>query len=472
MSTLSDNEFREHVESGKLAVDSHYLLLRIANMYLTPGTVFSAVDDLHSHGWSFGNGILRFNRTLDTFYLAQLGTGLSRANDYWGDEEFEDIYADKFDAFYTEYHDLLHENVWKEFYTPSFLAQPSSARFWRLPNLRDRTDTSDPWGVRRKGTGQFTKLPRWAVLVTQTHWRQPTLSKAMIKQLALSTLQETMSRQRNDCPGDKPQPYSETQAHFWLNNMGIERNPSRLYKELWDLRFLFGSRITQGYYDVRKWEAYYSKERWESVQAQTQVMEPDLDGTRKSEIRYSGLVEDAGMIGMACELGWEEELGSEEEIMFLAAVAAKEVETIVKEEAGAAAAEKGADIIDGVTLTGLNYAMRSHMILGVLRAAFETNQTDRARHIEDLKRQFVTAGRFGEMDVEPAQAVDSWVKLVLEIVEPYAADKTRPVDVLGWSELLRLILEENGQLFGRWMCMGETKNPFLLGPRMDLVSPR
>jgi hypothetical protein len=102
------------------------------------------------------------------------------------------------------------------------------------------------------------------------------------------------------------------------------------------------------------------------------------------------------------------------------------------------------------------------MILGVLRTAFET-ETHRPRHIDDLKRQITSAGKLDDETVGP------WVEKVLEIVEPYAK-RTRPTDVPGWSKLLQLILEENGQLFGRWKQMGEPKNPFQLGPRMDLVT--
>lgn len=67
MASMKDEEFREHVESGKLAVDRHDLLLRIALIYLDKGHrgapwVFDTMEKLHSRGWSFGKGNLRFNR--------------------------------------------------------------------------------------------------------------------------------------------------------------------------------------------------------------------------------------------------------------------------------------------------------------------------------------------------------------------------------------------------------------------------
>lgn len=225
----------------------------------------------------------------------------------------------------------------------------------------------------------------------------------------------------------------------------------RLPEKQWDLYYLFGTLVASGYYDVRMWERYYSRERWESAEAQVRFLEEDLDGTRKSEVEWCGFP-DGGLMGEVSVMGYEEELGSDEGIMFLAAVAAKEIEE-------ALAAEE-AENTDGAT--GLNYAIRSHMLLGVLRAAFETDQ---ARHMDDLKQRVVTSGRLDEKTVGP------WMESVLEVIKPYT-DRTRPAHIPGWSRLLRLILEENGQLFGRWKQMSSEQrfnNPFKLGPRKDLV---
>jgi hypothetical protein len=348
--------------------------------------------------------------------------------------------------------------VWQEYYTPAFLAHPSTVRFWRLPNIQDLTDTSKQLGgvgQRITSTGHFTKLPRWAYTVTHTHYRQPTLPKATVKELALTTLQDTISRQRKDCPDI--QPYSETQTRFWLNKMRFESIDVRPHETFWLLKNLFGCRVASGSYDLHEWEAYYSRERWESTEAQVKAVEPDRDGTWKSDILWC----DIARGGEASMIGWAEELGGEEEIKFLAAVAAKEIEALPKGEAGTSA-EEMADAVNGDTATGLNYAIRSHMILGVLRAAFET-KTYRARHLDDLKRQITSACRLDD------EAVTPWVEQVLEVVEPYAK-RTRPTDIPSWSRLLQLILEENGQLFGRWKQMGEPKNPFRLGPRRDLLS--
>lgn len=63
MSTPTEKQFKADVEGGKIIIDSHYKLLQIAIIYADHEyTVFHAAEKLHSYGWSFGKGSLRFNR--------------------------------------------------------------------------------------------------------------------------------------------------------------------------------------------------------------------------------------------------------------------------------------------------------------------------------------------------------------------------------------------------------------------------
>jgi hypothetical protein len=64
---MSAEEFLANVESGIVPVTCHEDVLRIAFLYLDEGLwsdngVFKVVEKLHAHGWSFGEGELRFNR--------------------------------------------------------------------------------------------------------------------------------------------------------------------------------------------------------------------------------------------------------------------------------------------------------------------------------------------------------------------------------------------------------------------------
>lgn len=356
---------------------------------------------------------------MDIFYLAQIAAGTYRSTNQLTDDA-EWPTADDFDKFYDDHRQLLHETAWNDYYSQDFLAQPSSARFYRLPNLQDLPDSDDALAVpRHKGRphSHATKLPRWANTVANTHRRQLTLSKTIVIDLAVSTLQSTIARLQKDHP--HVQPYSETQARFWLNMAGID-STEPTGKDAWALGN-HGVLTAQGWLDMWTWQAHYSRERWESFEARVTFLEPDLDGTKKSEAHCYGWP-DGGVGVQALQRGWEPELGSEEEIAFLAAVAVRETE--------------------GVGLNELDYAMRSHMLLGVLSAAFEA---ERGPRVEELKRRFVEAGRLDKDNAEP------WIREAAAVMEPYARNCNGwPSNESARSTLLRQMLMENGQLFGRW----------------------
>lgn len=64
---MSAKEFLADVKNGVALVDSHEKVLRIAFIYMDEGLwkdngVFDVVEKLHAHGFSFGEGELRFNR--------------------------------------------------------------------------------------------------------------------------------------------------------------------------------------------------------------------------------------------------------------------------------------------------------------------------------------------------------------------------------------------------------------------------
>lgn len=208
----------------------------------------------------------------------------------------------------------------------------------------------------------------------------------------------------------------------------------------------FGVHVAQGAFDVWAWEAHYSRKLWDSVEARIAPLEPDLDGTRKSEVGWCGWP-DGGVGVQAWWRGWEPEVGSEAEISFLAAVAVKETEGVID-------------------ISNLDYAKRSHMLLGVLHATFASTEPEkRHRHMEDLKRGIVEAGRLDE-----ESKAEQWIQKVLMVMEPYVQkrneDATWPapaaIAVEDRSELLRQILMENGQLFAsaRWKPSSQFSQEF------------
>ncbi|WDK11909.1 hypothetical protein CGRA01v4_03188 [Colletotrichum graminicola] len=106
----------------------------------------------------------------------------------------------------------------------------------------------------------------------------------------------------------------------------------------------------------------------------------------------------------------------------------------------------------------LDYAIRSHILRGVMRAAFEV---EKGQQVEEVKQRMVAAGRIDETRAE------QWIREALVVMEPYVRNNDRrPASEEGWGELLRQILVENGQLFARWKLSDSSKEfNFELKPR-------
>ncbi|OAF62146.1 hypothetical protein VC83_01437 [Pseudogymnoascus destructans] len=398
---MSAEEFLADAEGGALAVDCHDHVLRIAFIYLDEGLwdgngVFDVVEKLHARGWSFGEGELRFNRTLDIFYLAQLAAAIYRSSaQLTGDFPS----PSDFPTFYAAHAALLHPAAWRAYYSPAFLAHPTTARFYRLPNLQDLPDSSSPLAQPRQSLpaaagAHATKPPRWAHSVARTRRRQPSLPLETLTRLALRTLEATTARLRAAHPS--AQPYSETQARFWLEHMKLGSpgpSGSGSTKEAWGPNG-FGVLVAEGGVDVCAWEARYSARLWEaSAAAGGEVAEPDLDldGVWESSVEWCG-EPDGGVGVQAWWRGWEGEVGSEEEVEFLAAVA-------VEETAGVGVGE-------------LDFAVRSHVVLGVMRAAIVGGE-EREVLLEEMDRGMVGKGRIGE------GRAGRWLREVRGVVEPY-----------------------------------------------------
>ncbi|KAL4882091.1 hypothetical protein BJY04DRAFT_217783 [Aspergillus karnatakaensis] len=454
---MSVQEFLADVENGVVPVNSHDELLRIAYTYMDEGMwdgagVFDVIEKLHAHGWSFGEGELRFNRTLDLFYLAQIAAAIYRdcSQDNFPSPE-------KFTTFYTQHHALLHPSAWRTYYSEPFLKQPTTTRFYRLPNLPNLPDSDSPLDVARHqshpgGGPHATKLPRWAYNVARTYLRQPLLPLTTLTDIALSRLQATTTRLREAHPSVRP--YSETQARFWLEYMvehisaqySSARSRSRSAtpsRYVWDEN-RFGIRAAQGHYDVYEWEGTYSVSLWETSWEQSGVAEADVvEGTWKSEVRFCGYP-DGGVEAYTWWRGCEGELGGEEEVEFLAAVAVEE--------------------IVGVEVDRLDFAVRSHVLLGVMRAAVHTaGGLEREGLLRELEAGMVRSGRIGE------ERAGVWLREALGVMEPYVRvwEGVWP-DAEERGEMLRRILVENGQLFARWKVSPHLKEfSFVLGPRVQ-----
>ncbi|CEL03784.1 hypothetical protein ASPCAL04927 [Aspergillus calidoustus] len=444
---MSAKQFLADAEGGVVPVDSHEKVMWIAFIYMDEGLwdgngVFDVVETLHARGWSFGEGGLRFNRTLDIFYLAQLAAAIYHATNQLHDD-FPYPSPDDFQSFYSTHHALLHPSAWHAYYTPAFLAHPTTARFYRLPNLQDLPDSDSPSCQPRQrppsSGAHATKIPCWASIVAGTRRRQLTLPPGTFTELALRTLETSTARLHAEYPSIVPA-YSETQARFWLNYMGLDSDRAASASS-WNQN-RFGGAVAQGWYDIYAWEGKYSAEAWEgSCGKGREVIEPDVeDGTWKSEVMWCGWP-DGGIEFYTWLRGWDGEVGGEEEVEFLAAVAVEETK--------------------GVEMGDLDLAVRSHILLGVMGAAVKTGQ-EREDYLQELEKGVVQSRRIKE------DKAGVWLKGALAVIEPYVRiwDGVWPEGEEERGEMLRRILVENGQLFARYKLSPHLKEfNFELGPR-------
>jgi hypothetical protein len=380
---------------------------------------------------------------LDIFYIAQIVAAYYRWTDQLnGDDEL--TFSD-FDAFYTAHHALLNPTAWRSYYSTAFLTQPTTARFYRMPNLQDLPDSSSPLSLPRDNpvSEHVLKLPRWAYTVGRTRHRQPLLPYDTITKIALRTLEAVLTRLHSAHPSTPL--FSESHAHFWLDEYckppvaepkqealstetdtqleGEEKKiPStrKDNREAWGPHH-FGLNVASGLYDIHSLEAQYLAQVSSGKIVEAEPSKPMF---------YWVGIPDGGTAIQALQRGWQEEIGSEEEVEFLAAVA-------MEETAGLGA---GAIKVDD-----LDCSIRSHILLAVMQAALVKNMQERERFLGELERRMVQKGRIGE------ERAGRWVREALEIMVPYVRVwQGEWPDTEERGKMLRRILVENPLLFARW----------------------
>ena len=395
---------------------------------------------------------LKRNSTLDIFYLAQIAAAYYRWTSQLNSDDL--LTFSDFDAFYTAHHALLHPTAWRSYYSTAFLAQPATARFYRMPDLQDLPDSSSPLCLPRDDpvSEHVLKIPRWAYTVGRTRYRQPLLPFDTITRIALRTLDAVLTRLHAAHPSSPP--FSESHACFWLNEyyeppiaepkqetlptdtktqlQGEEKkippslgstsdlSPRKHNREAQGPHH-FGLNVASGLYDIHSVEAQYLAQV-----SSGKVVEREPS---KPEFYWCG-IPDGGTAVQAVERGWQEEIGSEEEVEFLAAVAADEIAGV------------GAGVIE---MDELDCSIRSHILLAVMQAALLENMQERERFLGDLEGRMVRKGRIG------GERAGKWVRGALEVMLPYVRVwQGEWPDTEERGEMLRRILVENPLLFARW----------------------
>jgi hypothetical protein len=389
---------------------------------------------------------------LDIFYLAQVAAAYYRWTSQLNSEDL--LTFSEFDAFYTAHYALLHPTAWRSYYSATFLTQPTTARFYRMPDLQDLPDSSSPLCLPRDNpvSEHVLKLPRWAYTVGRTRYRQPLLPFDTTTKIALRTLGAVLTRLHAAYPSTPP--FSESHARFWLDEYykppiaelkqealptntntqleGEEKktpsspsptsdlSPRKDNREAWGPHH-FGLNVASGLYDIHSLEAQYLAQV-----SSGKVVEPEPS---KPVFFWCG-IPDGGTAFNALQRGWQEEIGSEEEVEFLAAVA-------MEETAGLGAG--------AIKMDELDCSIRSHILLAVMQAALVKNMQEREHFLGELERRMVQKGRIGE------ERAGSWVREALEIMVPYVRVwQGEWPDTEERGEMLRRILVENPLLFARW----------------------
>ena len=403
---------------------------------------------------------------MDIFYLAQIAAAYYRwTSQLDGDDPL--TFSD-FDAFYTAHHALLHPTAWRSYYSTTFLTQPTTARFYRMPDLQDLPDSSSPLCLPRDNlvSEHVLKLPRWAYTVGRTRYRQPLLPFDTITEIALRTLDAVLTRLHAAYPNTPP--FSESHARFWLDwyhkppiaeskpdlnssasfthfsfkeelptntNTQLEGeekkvpsspsptsdlSPRKDNREAWGPHH-FGLNVASGLYDIHSLEAQYLAQV-----SSGKVVEPEPS---KPVFWWVG-IPDGGTASQVLERGWQEEIGSEEEVEFLAAVA-------MEETAGLGAG--------AIKMDGLDCSIRSHILLAVMQAALVKNMQEREHFLKELERRMVQKGRIGK------ERAGRWIREALGIMVPYVRVwQGEWPNTEERGEMLRRIWVENPLLFARW----------------------
>ena len=389
---------------------------------------------------------------MDIFYLAQIAAAYYRWTSQLNRDE--PLTFSDFDAFYIAHHALLHPSAWRSYYSTTFLTQPTTARFYRMPDLQDLPDSSSPLCLPRDNpvSEHVLKLPRWAYTVGRTRQRQPLLPFDTITKIALRTLDAVLTRLHAAYPSTPP--FSKPHARFWLDEYykppiaeskqealptnindqleGEEKKilsspspksnlpPRKNNREAWGPQH-FGLNVASGLYDIHSLEAQYLAQV-----SSSKIVEPE---SSKPVFFWCG-IPDGGTAFQALQRGWQEEIGSEEEVEFLAAIA-------MEETAGLGAGTIKMDELDCST--------RSHILLAVIQAALEKNTQQREHFLGELEKQMVQKGRIGE------HKAGRWIREALEIIVPYVRVwHSQWPDTEERGEMLRRILVENPLLFARW----------------------
>jgi hypothetical protein len=225
---------------------------------------------------------------MTVFWLIQLQTAAVK---YQSDNGLEGYPAtDKFTDVLLHSPELMNSGLWREYYSKELLFTLDAKENWRLPDVKPLVSIA---GIRKEAKAYVTTegynldlALRMALVVVQKTVESKARRGAIVKR-ALADFQSLITRLR--AQDASVQPYSETQAYFWiqithaaiasLQNAKDKQPSPQADKITWNgsvsdltldtFKTLFG--VTG-----KEWTEYYSQSRWESIPARMQFTTPDL----------------------------------------------------------------------------------------------------------------------------------------------------------------------------------------------------
>ncbi|PGH10537.1 hypothetical protein AJ80_07482 [Polytolypa hystricis UAMH7299] len=292
---LSADEFMARMIVGKLTDWSHYPHIRagfitLCDCLLKESVVFEATDIfleklekmLKASPGRFRNTV---HRTMTTFWLHRIYMAMLLDMQDRGSLPSRD----EFHGFVLRHLDLMDGRSWERHYTKDLLFSPSARDNWRLPDRdplaqtiidipqkEEKESKRPPSSAKPNKNSEILKRFAYATLKTA---KTANRRRAAVINETFPLIQSQIMRLRAESPG-AAEPYSETQAYFWIQilHAAVQSLPpdygldiSRLSYE--SFKLLFPNLLAAD----DAWKGYYSPEQWDSIEARMSTILPKLN---------------------------------------------------------------------------------------------------------------------------------------------------------------------------------------------------
>ncbi|KAK6506288.1 ubiquitinyl hydrolase 1 [Arthrobotrys conoides] len=292
--------YLDKMKNGKLETWDHGDHLFVASVILhkvledpsqttTPQQpVFAAVDIFLEHLLSMlqeapGKFRNTAHRTLTTFWVYQVYLAMHRFEEPAKKSALSG-WPERFFFMLEQNPDLMNGRLWQDYYSKNYLFSPKAKDnlvtpdVQHLPSIDSGKPTTQVSGYNTKRLEEdynARRIKRWAYATLQTV-KATNARRGLIVKKALSELQQDTIRQRAKSP--TLEPYSETQAYFWIQivHAGMEgilkKSPTLDFARVsYDtIEILYPDAFGQD--DL--WKQYYAEADWKGLAARVNFIPP------------------------------------------------------------------------------------------------------------------------------------------------------------------------------------------------------